>query len=232
MDQATWEAWRKDEIQKHGNDPVAWARVSKNLVVSASVLASTDADSLRIIMRNLRNGGSDTDRPRTPDEEAIVQKGHQTHRVTLMLLGFAIECLLKAVFLSRGGQLYLNGTYASRSLKQKGLQKSHNLLQIANVLDCASLFSAEQLDLLDDISASNEMGRYPAHSRFDEYGLQCPAPDGTARFYGLWGPGRTSQVFFILRVLYTELGDEIPNAAFALLEPERVARLAYGWHVP
>lgn len=232
MDQAAWEAWRKDEIQKHGNDSTAWARVSKNLVVSASLLAAIDADSWRIMLRNVRNGGAETDRPRTDDEEAIVQKGQQTHQVTLMLLGFAIECLLKAVFLHRGGALYKDGKYLSGSLKQKGLQKAHNLLQIANALDCAALFDAEQLDLLDLISASNEMGRYPAHFRFDEYGLQPPGPDGNARFYGLWGPARTSMVFFILRVLYAVLGDEIPDAADALLEPERVARLAYGWHVP
>lgn len=232
MDQEAWEAWRKGEIERHGNDPTAWARVSNNLVVSASQLTAIDAKSWQIILRNVRNVGAQTDLPRTADEEAIVQMAHQTHQVTLMLLGFAIECLLKAVFLHRGGVLYKDGKYLSRPLKQKGIQKAHNLLQIANALDCADLFCAEQLDLLDLISASNEMGRYPAHSRFDEYGLQRPGPDGDARFYGLWGPERTSLVFFILRILYRALGGEMPNASAALLEPERVTRVASGWHVP
>lgn len=224
FDAAAWDLWRKSEVEKSGNDPAGWVAVSKNLVVSGALLASTYSTALAIILGNVRNGGLQADRPRTPEEEAIVRTGHQTHSVGLMLFGFAVECLLKATYLKRGGVLYRNGKYTN----PKRLDRSHNLLDIADVLDCSSLFTQQQRDVLDLLSARNEMGRYPTHSRYDNYGIQPPAADGMARFYGIWDANKSASVFDVLQILYKELGEEIPSVADALLEDGRVVRASYG----
>jgi hypothetical protein len=136
-----------------------------------------------------------------------------------MLFGFAIECLLKAHYLKQDGKLYIDG----KLRHPQRLAKSHNLAELATVLECAELFTEEQLDILDLLSARNEMGRYPVHAKYDQYGLQPGVrPDGLARFYGSWGPERSAEVFGILRVIYRSLGEEMPGAARCLLDDLRI----------
>ena len=224
FDAAAWNTWRRTEVEKSGNDPDAWVGTARNLVGSGALLTTAYSAALSIILRNVLNGGAATDRPRTPEEDAIVRRGHQTFSTGLMLFGFAIECLLKATYLRRGGKLYRDGRFKS----PMRLKQSHNLLEIAEALGCSELFTEQQRDILDLLSAHNEMGRYPVHSKYDQYGIQPPGLDGVARFYGIWGVGRSATVFEILSVLYTELGEVIPDAADALLEQGRVQRSAYG----
>lgn len=223
FDHAAWTSWRRREVEKSGNDPTAWINVARNLVVSAAILVSTYTAALRIILRNVRAGGSEIDSPRTSEEEVTIRIGHQTHSVALMLFGFAVECLLKSVYLMRGGLLYRDGKYTN----PKKLARSHNLVELSEALKCSDLFSEEQLDLLDLLSARNEMGRYPTHSRFEHYGIQPPAEDGTARFYGLWDSGKSTVLFDVLEVLYRELGEKTPIEADSLLEEGRVVRRSY-----
>ena len=223
-DPLAWDIWRKSMIEESGNDPDGWVGVSKNLVESGSILASTYSAALAIMLRNVCNGGPETDRPRTPEENAIVRRGLQTSSVSLMLYGFAIECLLKATYLNCGGILYKNGRYKKPAL----LKHSHNLLEIAESLGCISLFTEPQRDVLDLLSAHNEKGRYPTHTNYENYGTQPPNADGFARCYQLWDVNKSALVFDILDVLYKELGEEIPSAANALLEQGRIERSAYG----
>lgn len=223
-DPLAWDIWRKSMTEESGNNPDGWVRVSKNLVESGAILASTYSDALAIMLRNVCNGGPETDRLRTPEENAIVRRGQQTSSVGLMLFGFAIECLLKATYLSRGGVLYKNGRYKSPAR----LKLSHNLLEIAESLGCISLFTEPQRDALDLLSARNEMGRYPAHTSYENYGTQPPNADGIVRHYGIWDVNKSELVFDILDVLYKELGEEIPSAANALIEQGRIERSSYG----
>ena len=224
FDVAAWEAWRRAEVEAAGNDPDAWIRTAENLFVSGALLFSTYTSALKIVLRNVLSGGPDTDRPRSPAEESSVRTGLQVHSTAMMLFGFGIECLLKASFLRRGGTLYRNGRFAN----PKRLEQSHNLLELSEALGCASLLTDQQLDVLDLLSARNEMGRYPVHSRHDSYGVQPPGPDGVARFYGSWDATRSELVFEAVQALYVALGEEVPPAAHALLEDARVTRTSYG----
>lgn len=223
FDAIAWDAWRKQEIEKHGNDPTGWINVSKNLIVSGAMLVAPYSSAMVIMLRNVTNGGSDSDRPRTAKEEEIIRRGHQTHSIGLMLFAFSIECLLKALFLKRGGVLYENGRFKSPTR----LAKSHNLLEIAESYACSTLFTEHQCEILDLLSARNEMGRYPVHSKYDSYGTQPPSSDGFSRFYGLWDASKSATVFDILNILYQELDDEIPSEADELREEIRVVRSLY-----
>lgn len=219
FDEAKWIAWQKSEIEKYGNDHAGWIAVSRNLVLAGAVLSRMYSSALAIM-----NGGSSTDRPRTDDEDATVQRGHQTHAISLMLFGFGIECLLKAVYLKRGGKLYSNGKYDS----SKRPKRSHNLLEIAENLECSTLFTDQQQEVLDLLSARNESGRYPVHSKFDAYGIKLPNDNKIVRFYGVWDAGKSTVVFEILKTLYTEIGEPIPDDANALLEQNEIVRKSYG----
>lgn len=219
FDRAVWDSWRRSQFEDAYGDPSGWIRASKNLIEAASLLSRNDSAGMAISLRNVNNGGSTTDEPATAEEERIVSSGIRTHTVKLMLFGFAAESLLKAVYVKRGGVLQKDGRYRS----PKRLNKTHNLLEIAEALDCAAMFSSKQLDLLDLLSATNEMGRYPAHSRYDDYGLQPPRPDGTARFYGIWSPSTDSVTLYeVLDILFRSLDEVIPPAADALVEESRV----------
>ena len=211
FDALAWDAWRRREIEKFGNCSAGWIAVSRNLVASGAILKQTYTAALAIILRDARKGGSETDPPRTSEEEGVVTTGHQTHSVALMLFGFAIECLLKGLFVQRGGILYEDGRFK----RPKKLDKSHNLLELAKILGCASLFNEHQQDILDLLSARS-------------YGFQPAGPNGPGRFYGIWGAQQSETVFDVLKVLYEELGENVPISAGALLEEGRVARSAHG----
>lgn len=228
FEHARWEAWRKDQIEQHGNDPAGWIRVARNLIEAGALLAIAGEDSSRIMLRAVLRGGPSED-PRTIEEERIVRRGTQTYSVKLMLFGFAVECLLKAHYLKRGGKLYVDG----KLRHPKRLAKSHNLAELAQVLECSELFDEKQLDVLDLLSARNEMGRYPVHAKYDQYGLQPGVrPNGFARFYGLWDEGKSAEVFGIIRTIYRSLGEEIPASARSLLAGLRVECASYNTPMP
>ena len=228
FDANAWAEWQKSEIEKYGNNHAGWISVSTNLILAGAILSKMYASALVIMLRNVLNGGAATDKPRTDDEEATVHRGHQTHTIGLMLFAFAIECLLKAVFLKRGGKLYREGKL---NIPRRP-SRTHNLLDIAEALDCSSLFTNQQQEVLDLLSARNEMGRYPVHSKFDTYGLQPPNGNDPVRFYGIWDARKSAIVFDIIRLLYTELGEALPADASALLEESEVVRKSYGMDVP
>ena len=72
------------------------------------------------------------------------------------------------------------------------------------------------------------MGRYPIHSSYKNCGIDLPAADGTARFYGIWGAHESAIVFELLDIIYRHLGEVIPFAANALSKEGRVVRSSYG----
>lgn len=223
FDPAAWTAWRQSEVDKAGNGPAGWIAVARNLLTSGGILESSQCAALAIMLRDVRRTVEEPQSVRTPEDELIVRVASQTHNVSLMLYGFAVECLLKATYLKRGGVLYRSGKYAS----PKRLAQSHNLAELAEALECSSIFSDEQLDILDLLSARNEMGRYPTHSHYQSYGIQPPTGEGFSRFYGIWSPAMSAQVFEVFQALYSELGEELPETADALLESSRIQRCAY-----
>lgn len=224
FDPSAWDAWRRSEFEKHGNDPDGWIRIAGNLLVTASIIGVTACNGTRVMLRNVLYGGPATDKPRTEEEEKLVSYSMKTHSPRFMLYSFAVECLLKALWLSRGGLLNIDGRYKS----PKRLEKSHNLLEIAEALSCVDIFDEPQRDLLDRLSAYNEGGRYPTHGRYDHYGIQPPRPEGVNRSYISWGTDDTLCLHTVLAVLYLELGLQIPSEAETLKEEYRVVQSAYG----
>lgn len=223
FDPIAWDNWRRDEFEKSCDNPDGWISVGSNLVESGALFASHWAASNRIMLRNVLKGGSATDKPRTPDEEEIVRFGVRTFSVQLMLFSFAIECLLKGLYIQKGGVLHKDGRYRS----PKKLNKSHNLLEIAEVLGLDTLFSDEQKLILDELSASNERGRYPIHSAYHHYTFQPPEPHGSGRSYAFWNAHNSATVHEILSILYKALGVDIPASADALVEYGRVVDRSY-----
>lgn len=227
-DGALWKAWRKGQIEEGGNSPDGWIRVSKNLIEGAGLVHAAYLAASEIILRAVSSGGPLANE-RTPEEDRAVKKGLQTHTVGLMLFGFAIECLLKASYLRRGGTLYVDG----RLRHPKRLAKTHNLAELAQVLGCSSLFTDEQMDVLDLLSARNEMGRYPVHTRYDAYGLQPVLnSEGCVRFYGIWDARKSAKICGVLATLYKELGEDCPEAARCLVEELKIECAAYKTPMP
>jgi hypothetical protein len=219
FDRDAWAAWRQNEIERHGNEVAGWIRVAENLIESGALLASAYTSALEVMVKDVRRTTSDGI-SRTPDEEARVRRGHRTFSASLMMFAFAIECLLKAMYLNNGGVLYADGKYQ----RPKGLKASHNLLEITEAFGFSQIFSDEDREILDLLSAQNEKGRYPVHTKFDAYELQPPNERGESKFYGLWGPKRNEQVFQVLQVIYRNLNEEIPRATTALLADMEVMR--------
>lgn len=220
FNRAAWAAWRQDEIEQHGNEPIGWIRVAENLIESGALLAGAYTSALEVMVKGVASNQTSDKISRTPEEEATVRRGHRTFSPSLMLFAFAIECLLKAIYLRSGGVLYADGKYQ----RPKGLKSSHNLLELAEAFGSSHIFSDDDREILDLMSAQNEKGRYPVHTRFDAYGLQPPNEKGESKFYGLWGPRRNEQVYQVLQVIYRNLNEEIPQAATALLADMDVMR--------
>jgi hypothetical protein len=86
--------------------------------------------------------------------------------VELMLIGMAIECLLKAVWIKRGNDIVKNGTYV-------GVPGAadHDLLQLASAIKC-SLDDREKHVLLRLSHFIQYGGRYPIPKRSDHLRLK------------------------------------------------------------
>jgi hypothetical protein len=121
-----------------GNSIVQWRRSGVQLLASAQVLSRERERA------EPKGGGSG----KAPMEML-------TFWVELMLCAFGIECLLKALWLKKGGTLARNGRY------QKVIGKeNHNLANLCRVVSFQ--ISARETAVLDKISEiARSAGRYP-----------------------------------------------------------------------
>lgn len=122
-----------------GNNHYSWALSAHDLLAASRLLrkqkAAFDIESVAV-------GAA------IPDEGSI-------HRADLLLRGFAVECLLKALWVKQGGVICTDGKY--KGIKGVG---NHNLCQLCDVNNL--LFSIDQRDVLDRLSIFiTSVGRYP-----------------------------------------------------------------------
>lgn len=132
-----------DEIKqiydKTGNDPKAWFRHAEELLISHSILYD---EYKQVDYTKLGNEGL------VPDEGRILMP-------TLMLLAFAIECLLKALWLKQGNRLAENG-----ELKKIPNCGDHNLVEYGNATGL--IFGDDEKRVLNRLyKISVSLGRYP-----------------------------------------------------------------------
>jgi len=133
------EEFQREQFDKLGNTPLAWKMSAGNLLAASAILRAQSANF-------------DHSSPEAGDS---IPDAVRVHPVDLMLRGFALECLLKAIWLKRGGVLCADGEY----LSIKGAA-DHQLLQLCDVN--ALQFSPAQRDVMNRLSLfTTSVGRYP-----------------------------------------------------------------------
>ncbi|MDP3028211.1 MAG: hypothetical protein Q8O04_01675 [Deltaproteobacteria bacterium] len=148
--------WQLKQYHKVGNDHSAWMSSAEDLLAASRML------------RKLKNafdiesvGVGDT----IPDEGRI-------HPVELMLRGFAVECLLKALWVKQGGTICSDGEYVG--VLGAG---DHDLLQLCNANKLT--FSQNQRDVLKRLSVfMTSIGRYPIASHWRKTKIQSTLGGG------------------------------------------------------
>lgn len=142
-----------------GNLPAAWERSADSLLAAASLL-QTARDTARATPLHVGDP---------------VSEGERSQPSELMLRGFALECLFKAVWVKRGNQLASGG----RLQPIKGAAP-HDLLQLADKLQfqCAP----NERDVLKRLSLFiTSVGRYPIATDWGQTKIQ-------KSFDGAYGP--------------------------------------------
>jgi hypothetical protein len=148
--------WQLKQYHAVGNDHRAWILSAEDLLAASRLL------------RKLRNAfdiesvgvGDDI-----PDEGRI-------HPVELMLRGFAVECLLKALWLKRGEKICVNGKYVG--VKKAG---DHALPQLWDANNLS--FTVHQRDVLKRLSIfMTSVGRYPIAKHWGETKIQSTLGGG------------------------------------------------------
>lgn len=128
-----------ENFDKIGNLPEAW-ELSADHLLSASRILKKHRDNFN--PSSLKVGEE------IPDEGKILAS-------ELMLKGYAVECLLKAVWVKKGNLLAKDGKY----IRIKGCG-NHDLIQIAKVVSLE--FEDKQIDILKRLSIYiTSAGRYP-----------------------------------------------------------------------
>ncbi len=85
-----------------------------------------------------------------------------TMKAMFLLYGFALESLLKACYLKRGGKLIVNNTF--KSIKDVGM---HNLVGLAKAADLS--LSSSESDALKKLSVQiTSFARYPIGKKFHD----------------------------------------------------------------
>lgn len=130
---------------KVGNDPRAWLRHAEELLITHSILYD---EYKQVDYTKLRN-------------EGIVSDEGRVLMPALMLLAFAIECLLKALWLKQGNLLAENG-----KLVKIPNTHDHNLVEYGNVTGL--VFSKNEKVVLNRLfKISVSLGRYPIPIKFE-----------------------------------------------------------------
>ena len=121
--------WQLEQYQLVGNDHNAWALSAEDLLAASRLLrklrSTFDIESLGV-------------------GDAIPDEG-RVHPTDLMLRGFAVECLLKALWVKRGGTVCVDGRYEG----VKGAN-DHNLVQLCDANGLS--FNGAERDVLKRLS--------------------------------------------------------------------------------
>jgi len=144
------ESQRVKQFHANGNDPQAWRMSADELLATA-----------RVLKRQREAVSRDESRPGdlVPDESRV-------GAVEKMLQGFAVECLLKALWVKQGHRLADKG----RLVGVTGVKDQHDLRHLAKVVGLTT--DVAQNGLLGRLSVfTKTVGRYPIPtSQHDESG--------------------------------------------------------------
>ena len=175
--------WQLEQYHKAGNWHITWALSADELLSASRLLRkhryAFDYKKLRV--------GDDI-----PDEGKILSP-------ELMLRGFAIECLLKALWVKRGGVICVDGKYTG--VKGAG---DHDLRQLAHVNGLR--FTERQRDVLKRLSIyMTSVGRYPIAKDWRETKSQRML-GGRKMFPTMWTtPSDDETCDSIVKIIYEEL---------------------------
>jgi hypothetical protein len=134
------EAERFKQFHTIGNDPHAWRVSADQLLATARVLKRQQE---AVNVDEIRTGDP------VPDEGRV-------GAVEKMLRGFAVECLLKGLWVKQGHELASGGKFVGVS----GVKDQHDLRQLAKAVDFT--INDDQKDLFKRLSAYIKfVGRYP-----------------------------------------------------------------------
>ena len=140
------ESKRIKQFYAVGNDPQAWRMSADELLATARVLKRQREAVSR---DEIRPGDS------VPDESRV-------GAVERMLQGFAVECLLKALWVKQGHRLADGGRFVGVS----GVRDQHDLWQLAEAVGFTT--NDDQKDLLERLTVfTKTVGRYPIPTRED-----------------------------------------------------------------
>ena len=132
------------EYDKNGNLPLAWEMSADDLIVAANVLMEK--------------------REEIPAEAIPVGAPTPPERMTLstelMLRGYAIECLLKGIWVSQGNQIVKNGKYIGVTGANQ-----HNLIELSNKVSLR-LTNQEKGILTRLTNCVTGFGRYPIQKKW------------------------------------------------------------------
>ncbi|MCH7501283.1 MAG: hypothetical protein IH886_14995 [Nitrospinae bacterium] len=130
--------------EESGNSPESWILTSKNLLISASILKDA-----------FNNALSSKDESTNGKHRMDIMMG--AFMPELMLRSFALECLFKALWLSKNNnQLVQDGKFV-------GVDgyKNHELKILAEKVNLYENLSEIQKRVLSVLSQFNERGRFP-----------------------------------------------------------------------
>lgn len=155
-----WDSYYRDRYEVIGNRPINWEISADHLLLACKVIDRNWKEAREEIQEALRQGDVDD-----LEHREEINLGF----ASLLLKGYAVECLMKAIGLLRGEQLVRNGKYRG--------PKHHNLYELARyfkLIDTQDpLFDKEQKDVLKRLSQyTTSLGRYPIPKNEDEYAKQ------------------------------------------------------------
>ena len=152
---------QKEQYEKGGNFPMAWEMSADELLAAADVLKQK----------------------RTTVGPVSVGSPIPLHALSLsielMLRGYAIECLLKGLWVSLGNEITEDG-----KLKKIPNVNMHDLVKISEIVNL-SLSDKEKTILARLKIYTTSMGRYPIPTNWQHTKIQR-WPDGSESFPGIW----------------------------------------------
>jgi hypothetical protein len=153
------EAEQIEHYDRLGNSPEAWIATADSLQAAARFLKA-HRDRFDPTQGNVGDP--------MPDEGKVLFP-------ELMLKGFAVECLLKALWLKRGNKFAVDGKYV-------GIQGAadHDLLQLVDTIGLH--FNLKDRDILKRLSClMTATGRYPIPQRWSARKIQKLRSGGKGR---------------------------------------------------
>jgi hypothetical protein len=169
----------EEELKKHydetANDPIAWLDAANENLIAADVIDEAMAAAQK------RQG---------PIEHAM--------RLTWksrMLRAYAVECLLKAIYVKNGNKLGDGG-----ELDKGAFPTNHNLVSMWRRVCLPSLTPERQSLLMKLSHISTSLGRYPIAMRYDK-----PKPDVANNSQMAWTTSEDQALATIMAELKTYL---------------------------